>query len=131
MNGTNIFLLSESSPDDAFWTMHLSLNSALIQFHRTMPKLRDQRELQDGEFSNQLNPSVLVVRGTIYFSMIVMAQIEAENDEGEYERCMMLARKMAHDARLVGNTAIIYAHACLAVSAQKTYTPVSVLACGR
>ena len=100
----------------------MSINKALTRFQRSMPDIYDLREFSggapgcDSHGNRVINPSLLLVKTTALSADIILHQIDAENDLGEYANCLEAARAMAGAARCLKFSSFLYAHICLAVS---------------
>lgn len=107
-----------TTPDNAFWTSYMSLRKAVARTSDTLPPLSYQREICDDNMYEQrtpVNPTMLLVHTTLNAAIIVLHQIRAEEDEDEYERCLIAAQVMAKGAKEIGNLSSIYANTCLGV----------------
>ena len=107
----------------------------MTQVFRTIPEITDQRELHEAELDVKLNPSILMARGYIHATLIILHSIEADRvydpaiprsetqrvlDEARMQlardKTIMAARLIAKDIRRIQDTSFLYSHACLGVS---------------
>lgn len=129
------FFLQPPSPCDAYWSTYLSIDSAVTEVFRTIPEITDQRELHTAELDVKLNPSLVLARGYIQATLIILHSIDADReydpaiprseaqqvlDESRRQlardKTILAARLMAKDIRRVEDTSFLYSHACLGVS---------------
>jgi hypothetical protein len=90
------------------------------EVQRTMPDMKDQREIAPGERDKLLHPSLLLGRGCNQVAQIILNLANA--DEGSYAKDMALnmTRKMAEDVRSLSRmTTFRSFHACLGVCVQR------------
>jgi len=120
-------------PGDTYWTTFLSVENALREVQRTMPDVRDQREITPGEQDKRIHPSLLLGRACNQAATILLNLSNAHdgngNEKNSYakDQALETTRRMAEDVRQFSPLATFRSyHLCLGVCVQYYHDPPAV-----
>ena len=93
------------------------MENALREIQRTMPDLRDQREIAPGEQDKLLHPTLLLGRGCNQAAIIILSL--SNEDQNSKDKALETMRRMAEDVRRFSPLSTFRSfHSCLGVCTQ-------------
>ena len=111
---------AERRPRDAYWTVKLSVENALLQFQRTMPDAGARQPSPGSVNSPSFSPGLCLVKTTVLCAFLKLYTADWENDAQSKENALFTISQMVNDIRALSGISFAQLRTCMGVSGSDT-----------